>query len=168
MGPSAFKCSMIVIQIVNFSNFLGCYKYFKFIFKDKQLVFTLKTLKLQLRPKSLQGAIKNLKKYRHISTHLDYISSPHDPILVAFKDQKLQIPLPKIICSHLEQGAISKKERGVAIVVYVRHGYRSKFPSTHGHTHTTMATPLQLSVEIDVCSRCELLIWAAFLFFYRG
>ena len=102
------------------------------------------------------------------STNLDYISSPHDPILVAFKGQKLRIILPKIICSHLEQGAISKKERGVAIVVYVRHGYWSKFLSTHGHTHTTMATPLQLSVEIAVCSRCELQIWAAFLIFYRG
>ena len=165
MGPSAFKSSMILLQIVNFSYFQGCFKYFKLIFKDKKLVFTLKTLKLQPRPKSLQGAIKNLKN-RHISTHLDYISSPHDPILVAFKGQKLRISLPKIICSHLEQGVISKKERGVAIVVYVRHGYRSKFLFTHGHTHTTMATPLQLSVEIAVCSRCELQIWAAFLIFY--
>ena len=50
----------------------------------------------------------------------------------------------------------------------VRHDNRSKFLSTHGHTHTTMATPLQLSVEIAICSRCELVNWAAFLFFLQG
>jgi len=84
------------------------------------------------------------------------------------KAKNCEFHCPKSIVHILSRVQFQKKERGVAIVVYVRHGYRSKFPSTHGHTHTTTATPLQLSVEIAVCSRCELLIWAAFLFFLQG
>ena len=67
-----------------------------------------------------------------------------------------------MICSHLEQGEMSKKGRGVATVVYVKHGCSSEVPSTHSNTHTTMATPLLLSVEIALCSRYEHVIWAAF------
>ena len=44
-----------------------------------------------------------------------------------------------------------------------KHLKRKKFP----HVHTTMATPLQLSVEIAFCSRCELPFCTAFPFF-RG
>ena len=73
-----------------------------------------------------------------------------------------------MICPHLEQREMSKKERGVATAVYVKNGCRSKFPSTHSNTHTTMATPLPLSVEIALCSRYETVIWAAFLFLLTG
>ena len=51
--------------------------------------------------------------------------------------------------------------------MYVWHGYKSKFHSTVINAHT-MATPFPLSFEIAVCSRSELLIWAAFLIFLVG
>ena len=39
---------------------------------------------------------------------------------------------------------LAKKGKGVATVVCVSHGYRSKFPSTHSQTHKTMTTSLLL------------------------
>ena len=70
-----------------------------------------------------------------------------------------------MVCS---AGVDFKKRIGVATVVCVQHGYRSKLPSTHSNTLTTMATPLPFYVEIAVCSRYETLIWEAFLIFLQG
>ena len=100
------------------------------------------------------------KKCCHIFTYLNLILSPHDIIFVALKGQKSRFLLSKMFSSHIEQGEMSKKGRGVATVVYVKHGCRS-FPSTYSNTHKNMATPLLLSVEIALCPRCEHVIWAS-------
>ena len=49
-----------------------------------------------------------------------------------------------------------------------KHGYRSKLPSTHDNTHTTMATPLPLSVENATVPTCEIRVWVMILFFPGG
>ena len=49
-----------------------------------------------------------------------------------------------------------------------KHRCRSKFPSTHGNTRTTMATPLPLCVENATDPRCDTAIWVMFLFFFLG
>ena len=88
-----------------------------------------------------------------------------------YKAKNCEIHDPKSLKNKLDGpwvAFLAKKGRGVATVVCVSHGYRSKFPSTHSNTHTTMATPLPFSVEIAVCSRYETLIWATFIILYRG
>ena len=61
----------------------------------------------------------------------------------------------KIFISHVGTQFCEKKGEELPQLCVCKHGCRSKLPSTHGNTHTTMATPLPFSVEIAVCSRCE-------------
>ena len=64
-----------------------------------------------------------------------------------YKAKNCEIHDPKSLKNKLDGpwvAFLAKKGRGVATVVCVSHGYRSKLPSIHSNTHKTMATPLLL------------------------
>ena len=67
-----------------------------------------------------------------------------------YKAKNCEIHDPKSLKNKLDGpwvAFLAKKGRGVATVVCVSHGYRSKLPSIHSNTHKTMATPLLLCYQ---------------------
>ena len=62
---------------------------------------------------------------------------------------------------------MKKKGEELPQLCVCKHGYRSKLPSTHDNKHTSMATPLPLSVENATVPSCEIAIWVMILFFPR-
>ena len=98
--------------------------------------------------------LKIWKKYGHVATCLNFDFCPHDPTYMALQGQNLRNSWPKKSLQSIWQIMGSffwQKRREVATVVCVWHGYRSKFPSTHSHTHKTMATPLLLCYLPMIC-----------------
>ena len=74
----------------------------------------------------------------------------------------------KIFIPHVGTQFYEKKGEELPQLCVCKHGYRSKLPSTHGNTHTTMATPLPLSAENANGPTCEIAIWVMILFFPGG
>ena len=71
-----------------------------------------------------------------------------------YKAKNCEIHDPKSLKNKLDGpwvAFLAKKGRGVATVVCVSHGYRSKLPSIHSNTHKTMATPLLLCYLPMIC-----------------
>ena len=69
------------------------------------------------------------------------------PHIWPYKAKNCEIHDPKSLKNKLDGpwvAFLAKKGRGVATVVCVSHGYRSKLPSIHSNTHKTMATALLL------------------------
>ena len=93
------------------------------------------------------------------------------PHIWPYKAKNCEIHDPKSLYNQFDGSWVAffgKKRREVATVVCVWHGYRSKFPSTHSNTHTTMATPLSIFTANGVNPICETLIWVAFSIYLKG
>ena len=109
------------------------------------------------------------KKYRHISTKLNFNFCPHQPPYLEDLRPKLAKNATQkafeIFIPHVGTQFCEKKGEELPQLCVCKHGCRSKLPSTHGNTHTTMATPLPLSVENATDPTCDIAIWVMFLFF---
>ena len=70
----------------------------------------------------------------------------------------------KIFIPHVGTQFYEKKGEELPQLCVCKHGYRSKFPFTHGNTHTTMATPLPFSVDNSTVPTCGIAIWVMFFF----
>ena len=72
MKPIAFKNFMFLLYYVIFPDFLTYKKYFIINFQNKMLIFYFKALGLQPMLKSSEAGQRNMKKYGHILTYLNF------------------------------------------------------------------------------------------------